>query len=36
MICNYIANYYKDEDLWATFHNDFEGFPQEIFAQANK
>jgi hypothetical protein len=36
MICNYTANYYKDEDLWAMFHNDFEGFSQEIFAQADK
>jgi hypothetical protein len=36
MICNYTANCYKDEDLWATFHNDFKGFSQEIFAQADK
>jgi hypothetical protein len=32
MIRNYTADHYKDEDLWATFHDDFEEFSQEIFA----
>src|SRR5437899_1957597 len=32
----YRSRKYKDDNLWQMFHEDFEGFTTEIFAQAHR
>jgi hypothetical protein len=36
MIRNYTTNYYKGEDLWSAFWDDFDGFTQQLFTLADK